>query len=88
MTTISLKVPDELLSRLDSMARAKRTSRSSLVREALEEKIKASSRKTPLSLYEQSSDLCGKGKSGITDLASNPKHMKGFGLDRLPKVRA
>jgi hypothetical protein len=37
------------------------------------------SRKTTLSLYEQSADLCGKGKSGLRDLASNPKHLEGFG---------
>lgn len=61
------------------MARAKQTSRSALLREALEEKLKAAARKTPLSLYEQSADLCGMGSSGVGDLASNPKHMDGFG---------
>lgn len=79
MITISLKVPDELVSRMDAMARAKRTSRSALLREALEEKLKAAARKAPLSLYEQSADLCGMGSSGLGDLASNPKHMDGFG---------
>ncbi len=79
MTTVSLKIPDELVSRMDAVARAKRTSRSALLREALEEKLKATARKTPLSLYEQSTDLCGKGNSGIEDLASNPKHLEGFG---------
>ncbi len=79
MTTISLKVPDELISRMDAMARAKQTSRSALLREALEEKLKAASRKAPLSLFDQSSDLCGMGSSGIGDLASNLKHMDGFG---------
>jgi Arc/MetJ-type ribon-helix-helix transcriptional regulator len=79
MTTISLKIPEELVSRMDAMARSKRTSRSALLREALEEKLKTMSRKTPLSLYEQSADLCGKGKSGLRDLASNPKHLEGFG---------
>ena len=79
MTTISLKIPDELVSRMDAVARAKRTSRSALLREALEEKLKATARKAPLSLYEQSADLCGQGDSGMGDLASNPKHMEGFG---------
>lgn len=79
MTTISLKIPDELVSRMDAMARAKQTSRSALLREALEEKLKAAARKTPLSLYEQSADLCGMWSSGVGDLASNPKHMDGFG---------
>jgi predicted transcriptional regulator len=38
MITISLKIPDELVARMDAMARATRTSRSALLREALEEK--------------------------------------------------
>lgn len=79
VTTISLKVPDELMSRMDAMARAKKTSRSALLREALEEKLKVEARKAPLSLYEQSADLCGMGSSGLGDLASNPNHMDGFG---------
>lgn len=77
--TISLKVPDELLSRMDAMARSQRTSRSTLLREALEEQLKAADRKTPPSLYEQSADLCGMGSSGLGDLASNPKHLSCFG---------
>ena len=44
MTTISLKVPDELVARMDAVARAKRTSRSALLREALEEKLKVVAR--------------------------------------------
>ena len=79
MTTISLKIPEELVSKIDAMARSKRTSRSALLREALEEKLKTMTRKKTLSLYEQSTDLCGKGKSGLRDLASNPKHLEGFG---------
>ena len=79
MTTISLKIPEELVSRVDALALAKRTSRSALLREALEEKLKAAARKAPPSLYEQSADLCGMGNSGLGDLASNPKHLDGFG---------
>lgn len=79
MTTISLKVPDELIARMDAVARAERTSRSALLREALEEKLKFAARKTPPSLFERSADLCGQGCSGLDDLASNPKHLEGFG---------
>lgn len=79
MTTIPLKVPDELVSRMDAMARAKKTSRSALLREALEEKLKESARKAPLNLYEQSADLCGMGSSGLGNLASNSRHLDGFG---------
>ena len=79
MITISLKVPDELVSKMDAMARTKRTTRSALLREALEDKLKSTTRKMPLSLYDQSADLCGMGSSGFSDLATNPKHMDGFG---------
>ena len=79
MTTISLKIPEELASRLDAVARASHTSRSALFREALEEKLKVAAAVTPPSLYERSADLCGSGSSGVGDLASNPIHMEGFG---------
>jgi predicted transcriptional regulator len=79
MTTISLKVPDELVSRMDAIARTKHTSRSALLRDALEEKLQAAASNIPLSLYEQSADLCGMGSSGFGDLASNPGHMAVFG---------
>lgn len=80
MTTISLKIPDELIARMDAVARARRTSRSALLREALEEKLKVVARTTPPSFYEQSADLCGRECSGLGDLASHPKHLEGFGL--------
>lgn len=79
MITISLKVSEELVSRMDAVARVRKTSRSALLREALEEKLKSASRKSSLSLFDQSADLCGRGNSGLGDLASNPKHLEGFG---------
>ena len=79
MTTISLKIPDELLARMDAVASAKRTSRSALLREALEEKLEVVASKSAPSLYDLSTDLCGKDQSGVGDLASNPKHLEGFG---------
>ena len=79
MTTISLKIPDELVARMDALASARRTNRSALLREALEEKLKDYASNTPPSLFEQSADLCGKESSGLGDLASNPEHLEGFG---------
>ena len=79
MSTISLKLADELVSRMDAVARTRRTSRSALLREALEAALRAASRETTPSLYERSADLCGKASSGLGDLASNPKHLEGFG---------
>jgi hypothetical protein len=79
VTTISLKIPDDLASRLDATARAKHTSRSALFRQALEEKLEAMASENPPSLLDQSADLCGCGASGIGDLASNADHLEGFG---------
>ncbi len=79
MTRISLKIPDELVVRMDAVAHARRTSRSALLREALEEKLKVVARMTPPSLYDRSADLCGKEVSGLGDLASSPTHLEGFG---------
>ena len=79
MTTISLKIPDELASRLDAVASARRMSRSAVFREALEEKLQSEARVAEPSLYDRSSDLCGSGASGVGDLASNPSHLVGFG---------
>jgi hypothetical protein len=79
VTTISLKIPDELALRLEATARAQQTSRSALFREALEEKLEALTSESRPSLLDQSADLCGSGNSGMGDLASNPEHLKGFG---------
>lgn len=79
MITISLKVPDELVARMDAVARATKTNRSALLREALEEKLTAAARNILPSLFERSADLCGKGCSGLGDLASNSSHLEGFG---------
>lgn len=79
MTTISLDLPDELLCRIDAIARAKQISRAALLREALEEMLEEPNHKSPRSLFEQSADLCGTGCSGLGDLASNSRHLAGFG---------
>ena len=79
VTTISLKIPDDLALRLDATARAGRTSRSALFRVALEEKLEALASQNQPSLLDQSADLCGSGASGMGDLASNPDHLNGFG---------
>lgn len=80
MTTISLTVPTEMVSLIDEIARSRKMSRSALLREALEEKLNTTSRKYAPSLYDLSTDLCGRGNSGHGDLASNPRHLEGFGL--------
>ena len=79
MTTLSLKIPDELAKRLDALAEKQHRTRSELIREAIAARIDAEATSTTPSLLEQASDLCGSGKSGMGDLASNPDHLSGFG---------
>ena len=80
MTTISLKLPDDLAAALDEAARAKHVSRSEFFRAALTQAIEGDSgKKWQRSLFDRSRDLCGAGDSGMGDLSSNPKHLEGFG---------
>jgi hypothetical protein len=79
MTTITCKLPEKLAAQLDTQARVERRSKSALVREALEERLKARRRRAPVTAYDLVKHLCGSLKGGPSDLATNPKHMKGFG---------
>jgi len=78
MTTISLKIEEKLAASLDAEARARRTTRSALIRQALTGLLGKSGKSQP-SLLQQSKDLCGAGASGLGDLSSDPRHLAGFG---------
>jgi hypothetical protein len=78
MTTISLKIDETLAAGLDAEARARRTTRSEICREALAGLLRKSAKSKP-SLLQQSKDLCGAGSSGMGDLSSNARHLAGFG---------
>ena len=78
MTTLTVKMPEDLKMNVETVARFSGKSVSAVVRESLLRTIrKTGSRRS--SLYERTKDLCGAGSSGIDDLATSPKHMKGFG---------
>lgn len=79
MTTITCKVPEKLAAQLDALARTERRSKSAVVREALEERLKAKRRRGPVTAYDLVKHLCGSIKDGPSDLATNPKYMEGFG---------
>jgi predicted DNA-binding protein len=78
MVTISLKVPDELARRIEAEARSRHISKSAVVRECLERSLETSGKVQP-SFYDLAKDLCGTVKSGVPDLATNPKYLEGFG---------
>lgn len=74
MRTVSFKLPPELDDALDDMARSRGASRSALVREALEALAKGRRR----SVTALAGDLVGS-LEGPSDLATNKKHMSGYG---------
>ena len=78
MQTISLKLPEDLLARLDREAKARRVTKSQLVRESL---AKALSGNSPgaVSCYDVARDMAGSVRGLPADLAVNPEYMKGFG---------
>ena len=79
MTTISLRLPESLLKQLETAAKARRISKSRLVRESLERTLKPRSKAGFVSCYDLARDLIGSVKGLPKDLATNPKYMQGFG---------
>ncbi len=79
MTTITVKVPEDLNHRLEFIAKKRGTNKSEVVRRSLEQTLNGTSSKDELSCYDLVKDLIGSIKGGPRDLATNPKYMKGFG---------
>lgn len=79
MRTISVKLPDDLHAQLSKAAKTRRITKSSLIRESLENELHAQPSAGAPSCYDLSRDLAGKIKGLPKDLADNPKYMDGFG---------
>jgi metal-responsive CopG/Arc/MetJ family transcriptional regulator len=79
MTTVTLKMPEALARRLKAVAEKRRTSRSSVMRQAIEkyidEDLADSEQPSALDLVKE---VVGTVK-GPRDLSSDPRHMKGYG---------
>ena len=78
MTSLTIKLPDAMKAQLEKDARLSGKSVSALVRGALESRMRQGG-KPGLSLFERSRHLCGSIRSAVSDLATNPKHLEGFG---------
>jgi len=78
MTTISLKVPETLDSRLAEEAQRRRTSKSAVVRECVEKVLLAPRKDRAASCLDLAGDLAGCLK-GRRDIATNPKYLEDFG---------
>jgi hypothetical protein len=79
MRTISLKVPDRLLVQLAREAKARRVTKSWLVRESIEKALHEQPPAGEVSCYDLAHDLAGGLKGLPKDLADNPKYLEGFG---------
>lgn len=74
MRTVSFTLPESLDDALTALARARRSSRSALVREALESALKVKGR----SVTALAHDLVGS-VEGPADLGCDPEHLSGYG---------
>lgn len=78
MQTLTLKVSTTTSARLDRLAARRRTTKSAIMREALDEKLRSSANEP--SVYDLMKASVGSIDSGLRDLGHNPAHLKGFGL--------
>jgi predicted transcriptional regulator len=74
MRTVSFKLPEQLDDALSDLARRRKSSRSALVREALEALAKGKRRSVTAAVDEAVAPV-----EGPADLSTNPKHMAGYG---------
>jgi predicted transcriptional regulator len=79
MRTISVKLPDDLLADLEKEAKARRLTKSVLVRQSLETSLSRRPRRVAASCYDMAWDLAGSVRGLPPDLAHNPLYMDGFG---------
>lgn len=73
-----MKLPDGLLAELEREARARRITKSALVRETLKAALRGRLRDAA-SCYDLARDFAGKMKGLPRDLAHDPRFMEGFG---------
>lgn len=78
MTTITCKISEALDVQLEALARRERTSKSTIVRQALERQVRRARKRVAPTAFDLVKSLCGS-LHGPTDLSSNPSHLEGFG---------
>ncbi|MBN1906926.1 MAG: ribbon-helix-helix protein, CopG family [Deltaproteobacteria bacterium] len=78
MVNLSIKLPESLLERLDSVADKKGESRSVLLREAIEMIVNTDNKSCNDSCLELARDLAGS-VNGPDDLSCNKDRLEGYG---------
>lgn len=80
MPTITLKLPAGLAARLNTVVRRRSTTKSAVVRQALEAHLEDSARDEDRgSCLDLARDLAGSLRGGPRDLSSNKRHLRGYG---------
>jgi len=79
MSTLTIELPDDLAARLEAASAETRVRPEQFVRAALEKALPGPAEKSEPTALEALHDLVGCIDSGVTDLATNPKYMEGFG---------
>ena len=84
MKTITIKLPDFLNESLDAAAQSRKQTKSAVVRELLQQTLphgagNVARKAARPSLHDRLRKYQGAGPTGIKDLASNPKHLSGYG---------
>lgn len=72
--TVTVKLPAQLAARVATMARGRKTTRSHVVRDAVE----AYARDRESSILDSVRHLVGVGR-GTGDLSTNPRYLRGYG---------
>lgn len=78
MPTFTCKLPPDLDARLTAASRARRTTKSEVVREILDAQLSRGPTRKQLSAYDVAKHVIGR-LSGPRDLSRNPRHIEGFG---------
>ena len=76
---ITVRVPQALTARLRNRSRAKGTTESELVREALETYLGKTQKDHSAYDLAEAAGIIGAARNAPKDLSTNPRHMKGFG---------
>ena len=78
MKTLTLKIDDTLHAQINALARRRRTTRSTAVRDALRKCLNQEKGSSAGSAFDLAKDLAGC-LSGPPDLSVKKSHMRGFG---------
>lgn len=79
---ITVRIPENLTTRLRSRSRAKGRSESELVREALENYLANSTQGRTAYELAQEAGIIGAARDNPRDLSTNRRHFKGFGQNK------